>query len=445
MSGLAAYAQVLTPNLEVKHIGSVGAGWKTISLKNNYANTVVICTYHLPNKNSKPATTRIRNITANSFDVRIQKFQNNNNVSASDVHCLIADEGAYTIGGLKFEARTVLSNRTSGENAQGWETDTTEDVTSQLTQSYSAPIVLGQVMSFNNTKASVFWSNNCTNRSTPPFTGNSRLCVGKHIGQINDSRNAETLGVIVAETGSGTQNGIKYALRLGPSTIQGVGNSPAYNYTVSGNFDTGIVSQSGQNGSQGGWAVLYGNNPLPSNIIRLAIDEETIAGNKNRKHTDEQVAYWVFKDNQSANLNSSGSINMASNSTSPYAIPGSELLYTLEIENTGSKAVNSNSIVIIDAVPEQTIFYNGDIDGAGPETGTITFNSAGSGLNFTEATDLAFSSASIKPSSFAACTYTPAAGYDVNVNFICLNPKGKLNAGSLETSNFSLSFRAQVK
>lgn len=446
-SGCVANAHVLTPDFEVKRIASVGAGWQTVSLDNSYAHAVVVCTYNLPSKSSPSATTRIRNITASSFDVRIQQFENSSIVTPSAVHCLIVDEGAYTtVGGLKFEARTVISDGTSGLSVPGgWGIANNEDVTGSLTQSYSAPVVLGQVMSYNDVKASVFWSYNCVTRGNPPFIGNSRICVGKHIGQINGSRSAETIGYIVAETGSGVQNDMNYALALGGNSIAGVGSGAPFTYGLSDNFDIGVASQSAENGGQGGWAVLYGSDPLPPNSIVLAIDEEVVAGDKTRGHISENVGYWVFKDNQSVKLNSSKSVFMASTSISSYSIPGSDILYTIDVANTGSKPVDPNSIVIIDALPDQTVFYNGDIDDGGPETGTILFTSAGSGLSFTEATDLAFSNASAKPSSFAACTYTPSAGYDVNVNYVCLNPKGTLNAGSLTLAQFSLSFRAQVK
>lgn len=90
-------------------------------------------------------------------------------------------------------------------------------------------------------------------------------------------------------------------------------------------------------------------------------------------------------------------------------------------------------------------FYNGDIDGGGPETGSVIFTESGSNLTFTEATDLAFSNSGTKPTSFSACNYTPSAGYDQNVTFICLNPKGSFDEGVFSSSEFTLKFRVQIK
>ncbi|HHS92432.1 MAG TPA: lamin tail domain-containing protein, partial [Campylobacterales bacterium] len=48
-----------------------------------------------------------------------------------------------------------------------------------------------------------------------------------------------------------------------------------------------------EDGGHGGWAVLYGSSPFGTSLD-LAIDEETVAGDTTRKHTKEQVAYWVM-------------------------------------------------------------------------------------------------------------------------------------------------------
>ena len=444
--GMSAFAQALTVDLEAKLVANVGAAWQTVPLENTYTNAVVVCSYNLPSAADPTATTRVRNITATSFEVRIQQFENSSTVTASNVHCLIADAGAYNSGGLKFEARTVLSSGTSGQAVPGgWGAANTEEVTASLTQSYASPVILGQVMSFNDVKASVFWSFNCVNRGQPPFVGNTRMCIGKHIGQINSTRANETLGYIVAETGSGTVNDVVFELARGANSIRGIGNAPPYTYAVGNNYDIGIVSQDGENGGQGGWAVLHGADPLPANQIRLGIDEEVVAGDATRGHIAEEVAYWVFKDNQSVNLGVSKIAAISSESASAYAIPGSDLVYTIAVSNTGSKAVDIDSVVIIDSMPADTVFYNGDIDGPGPETGAVAFASSGSGLSFTEASDLAFSNAASKPANFAACTYSPATGYDPAVTYICFNPKGRLKGGTLSASSFSLKFRVQVK
>jgi len=66
------------------------------------------------------------------------------------------------------------------------------------------------------------------------------------------------------------------------------------------------------------------------------------------------------------------------------------------------------------------------------------------GLTFTYASDVGFSNAVTKPSSFSNCNYSPASGYDPTVNYICFNPKGAMISGTPDPM-FSVSFRARIK
>ena len=100
---------------------------------------------------------------------------------------------------------------------------------------------------------------------------------------------------------------------------------------------------------------------------------------------------------------------------------------------------------MVDSLPPEVTFYNGDIDDGGPLTGVVDFQESGSNLTFDEATDLGFSNSATKPANFAACSYTPLTGYDPNVTFICLNPSGTMSEGVFSPSEFSVSFRAGVE
>ena len=274
----------------------VGAAWQTVNLDPTYTflSPVVACTYNLPSSADNEAVVRIRNVSPASFDIRIQQPLNSSSVTASNVYCLVAEEGLHTLpDGRNFEAHLVLSTDTSGNSADGWD-GTGEDVTANILGSYASPVVLGQVMSFNDTDFSAFWSYDCADRRIPPFQGAGNICVGKNVGETAGPRANETLGYIVVEAGSGTIDGISYELALGGDTVQGVGNSPPYSYTLSQNYDFAVATQEAMDGGQGGWAVIYGATPLAGSQIDLAIDEETVAGDATRRHTAEQVAYWAL-------------------------------------------------------------------------------------------------------------------------------------------------------
>ncbi len=164
--------------------------------------------------------------------------------------------------------------------------------------SYSSPVVLGQIMTENDSDYSSFWSRGATRNEAPSPTD---FFVGKHVGEDSDrTRNDETIGYIVIEQGSGTVNGLNFTAALGADAVAGVGNNPGYSYSVNTNGTpiTAIASLSGMDGPDGGWAVLYGNNPLTSNVagpdtLSLASDEDALR-DAERRHATEQVAYIVF-------------------------------------------------------------------------------------------------------------------------------------------------------
>ncbi len=127
-----------------------------------------------------------------------------------------------------------------------------------------------------------------------------------------------------------------------------------------------------------------------------------------------------------------------------YMVPGNDVIYTITFTNAGDGATDNDSVVIIDAIPSEIEFYNGDIDDGGPETTAVTGTDNASGLTFNYALDVRYSNSGSPPANFAACGYTPSAGYDANVTYICVNPSGVMAAGSPDPS-FDIKFRARIK
>jgi uncharacterized repeat protein (TIGR01451 family) len=439
-----AAAQTLSLDVEAKRIENVGATWQTVDLVNTYTSAVVACTYNLRTNANREAHVRVRNVGSDTFEVRVQRFEDSSAFTASDVHCLIADEGVNTLSdGRVIEARTVLSTVTAG-SAVGWGSANTTNVTSMVTGGHSNLVILGQVMSFNDNEGSVFWTNNCNNRGAPATL--SQICVGKHIGQINDTRANETLGFIITESGTGTVNDVDYAFARGPNSVRGTGNAPPYQYTVSGDFDTGIATNAAENGGNGGWAVLYGVDPLPNNRINLAVEEETVAGDTSRGHIDEEIYYGVFRNRQTVMLTADKTTEVYAGSPIPFAVPGSEVLYTLSVESTGTAPVDDNTFFLVDTLPDQVVFYSGDIDDGGPETGMVIFDPQSSGLTFDEGTDLGFSTATAKPTSMAGCTDAPTSLYDTTIRHICFAPKGQMLGGAIQPdAEVSFTFRGRIE
>jgi uncharacterized repeat protein (TIGR01451 family) len=126
-----------------------------------------------------------------------------------------------------------------------------------------------------------------------------------------------------------------------------------------------------------------------------------------------------------------------------FDIPGNDVLYTINVANSGGGMVANSSFFIVDALPSQLTFFNGDADGAGPGTNPVIFTDSNSGLTWNYATDVGY--ATTAPTSFAQCNVTPAAGYAANVRYICLNPKGAMAAkNGAVIPSFSISLRARI-
>ena len=273
--------------LEIGTVSGVGSTWQTVNLAHSYTSMVVVAS---PNYSSStaPAVVRIQNAAGSSFEVRVDPA-GNTAVSNVTVHYMVVEEGVYTQAqdGVTMEAIKYTSTVTDENNSWIGEPRS-------YSNSYTNPVVVGQVMSYNDSNFSVFW-NRGSSRNIPPSS--TTLYVGKEVGEdLNVARANETIGYIVIEAGSGLIDGISYSAALGADSIRGVGNSPAYNYNISGlsSASVAIVTQAAMDGANGGWAILYGANPLSATTLSLAIEEDQISDSE-RKHTTEQIGYIVFE------------------------------------------------------------------------------------------------------------------------------------------------------
>ena len=445
-----AYAQSLSDDFEVQLVTGVGFTPQTVMLENSYANAVPVCTYNLASTANSSAIPRIDTITATSFQLSIQSMPNTDPGNTGNVHCIIVDEGTHILpDGRQVQAIAQTVTDVLGLEAGNFEE--TVDISGQVSAGFTNPIALGAVISSNDARATAFHANDCEGRGNEPFLSGPAdgICVGYHIGQQSDlappnqSYAAETVGVIIVDEGSGTVGMFDYVIARGPNTIDGVRTNGA-TYTVNGDFEIGVATQAAENGGQGGWAVLLGADPLPNNQLILAIDEEIVAGDSSRGHIAEIVDYWLFSFAPLPDLQATKVVDVFDpNNEGLFALPGNDVLYTITLTNTGDGEVDDASLFFVDALPPEVIFFNGDADGSGPETGAIIFSDFGSGLTFNLASNVAY--ATTQPASFADCTHTPLSGFDPAIRFICFNPQGEMAAGDSALSSFTLTFRARLQ
>ena len=259
------------PHLRQGVVTGVGNSWKTVTLDHSYNSMVVVAS---PNYDAAdpPLVVRIKNASGNNFDVRVDRADNSSAaVSGIDVHYMVVERGTYNAAqhGVKMEADKFNSAITD-ENGSWVGQSRSYD------NAYTNPVVLGQVMTYNDPDWSTFWARG-SSAGDPPSS--STLYAGKMVGEDSDTTRAdETIGYIVIEAGQGTLSGSDYVAGLGTKSVAGIDNSPPYAYGLSGlgSADTAVVSQSGMAGVNGSWAVLYGTGPLSAARINLAVDEDQI-------------------------------------------------------------------------------------------------------------------------------------------------------------------------
>lgn len=123
-----------------------------------------------------------------------------------------------------------------------------------------------------------------------------------------------------------------------------------------------------------------------------------------------------------------------------YMTPGSDVAYTFTLTAAGFDPVSDGSIVLIDPLPSDIEFYNGEFDPAGPPvSGPVEFTPNGSGLSCcTGAAQLDYSSTTTGAPVWG---YSPLPGYDPAVRYVRIRPSGAMAAGTTAT----LRFRARIK
>ena len=269
-------------------INGVDEKWVTVNLSQTYSSPVVIAT---PNYDGSfgPLVVRVRNAEGSSFEMRVVDTNNSSqDITGIDVYYFVVEQGVYSEAehGIKMEAVRYTSTVTDSVGSWIGQEQT-------YTNSYANPVVLGQVMTENDTDFSVFWSRGVDRFEVPDP---AVLYTGKHVGEDSDTTRAnETIGYVVIEAGTYNIDSQYITANVGADSIQGIDDSPPYSYAISGvsNVTTAVVSQTRMRGSNGSWALFYGADPISPTAINLAVDEDQL-NDTERAHAGECIAYIFF-------------------------------------------------------------------------------------------------------------------------------------------------------
>jgi sugar lactone lactonase YvrE len=275
-------------NLEALTVSGVtSAAWTPVTLATRYVSLVAACTIH-QSVNTTPQVVRMRQVAPDRIEVRLQSPEART-LSGEKLYCLAAEEGKWLLpDGRKLEARKYQSTRV--DRTSSW-------VGEQRTylQSFTTPVVLGQVMSYNDTRWSTFWARGSAAKNPP---SGALLYTGYMVGEDSvTTRASETIGYLVFESGSGTLSTIPYEVKVGPDTVRGWDNSTTgYAYTFGRSYPGPrviLASQVGMDGADGSFAIIRGAAGSSATAVRLTADEDNVRDSE-RSHSPEQVSYFVI-------------------------------------------------------------------------------------------------------------------------------------------------------
>ena len=266
-------------------VTGVGSAWQTVFPGNSYDDMIVVASVQYDGS-AAPAVTRVRNVGPTSFELRVQN-PGDGPTGNYTVHYVVVEAGVYTAAehGITMEAAHFTSAVTASDSS--WVADARS-----YQQAYSSPVVIGQVMSANDPRWSVFWASDGSRTRAPTATA---MVAGKHVGEDPDTARAdEVIGYLVIESGSGAIEGRGFAAGLTADAIRGLPQGAPFSTAIGGDYSTGVVSSAAMDGFNGGWPLLFGSDPLADGMLDLAIDEDQVSDNE-RDHIDEEVAYFLLQ------------------------------------------------------------------------------------------------------------------------------------------------------
>jgi hypothetical protein len=173
---------------------SIDHNWETVNLSGNFTDPVVVAK-PLGSNDVDPCVVRIRNVSAASFDIRVQEWDYLDDVHANEtVSWLAMERGHWTLdGGAQVQAGDVTTGSCGAASFAG--------VTFSQAVG-TAPVMMTSVTTINEIDAVATRNRNVT---TTGFD------VTMQEQQSNTQSHAsETISYIAWEPGTGTQQGIDY-------------------------------------------------------------------------------------------------------------------------------------------------------------------------------------------------------------------------------------------
>ncbi|MGA9580422.1 MAG: hypothetical protein WBR13_00450 [Allosphingosinicella sp.] len=216
------------------------------------------------------------------------------------------------------------------------------------------------------------------------------------------------------------------ALRFGPSSGNGVSVANA-------SQAVGVDGSANNNVADGDISISFAQ-PVTSVTLRYG-NFPYVSGENSTGQQAFGISALSFCPMPNLATSTKTSAPFATTGPTRFNAPLSDVVYTLTVSNSGGSPVDLGGIVLTDTLPPTLQFYNGDFDPAAAGTEPFQLNAGSSGVT------LGSANVTYSNNGGSSYGYTPAAGYDPNVNRIRFSPGGTLAANS----SFDIRFRARIR
>ena len=133
-----------------------------------------------------------------------------------------------------------------------------------------------------------------------------------------------------------------------------------------------------------------------------------------------------------------------------FSLPGADVVYTIQVQNTGDTDIDNDAIIIFDPLPAEVSLVNLPFALFGGTTlspDPVFFSQTDAALDFQFNRDVGFSSSTTRPTDFSQCNDVLAGELNPQITFICLNPKGifAADATGATVPEITFQFRARIR
>lgn len=269
--------------------------WTNITLENSYVSPIIIVSpQYTTTTEDRGIGVWLDNVSENSFQVYAANYLFDSTDSIK-VNYIVVEEGNWTFPNTSsiIEAGKFSTNRVGLAGTGNWECPVHGNKVYFTTNFSSNPLVLSTRATNNNNAWGITFQNNLDDELLSPDINGA--CIGlsqANAPTVNPITNYETIYWLALDEFHTTINGVEIEslwnlADTGTSAgnwINGYADSSPFAQNFQSSFSTtpigAVVSQSSNNGGEGGWGVLYS---LTTTAINMFIDE-----NIDRSHTKSE-------------------------------------------------------------------------------------------------------------------------------------------------------------